>query len=121
MTDLTANNGDTSIRVEVSSAVPVTVEQAGAGNITVFCDAIGSPGRDAVGGGQQQQVDVEIVAAADGTQTIDLPSAPKGIVALHINGLLQRRSAYVVAGQTVTVPATMNIIAGDTVIIEFIV
>lgn len=53
------------------------------------------------------------VASADGLQVLTLPSVAASGGTLYINGLAQSRHAYVVAGTAISLPADLNVIAGD--------
>jgi hypothetical protein len=60
------------------------------------------------------EAEIQQVAASDGAMTMNIPlfASNKGFVLL-INGLSQNKSEYTVTSGMVTLPSTLNIIAGD--------
>lgn len=59
--------------------------------------------------------EVEVTAPVSGQQDVALPSNPSDVQFLFINGLAQLKTAYTVAGTTLTLPASLNVVAGDVI------
>ena len=62
---------------------------------------------------------IDVVVTADGAQDIALPASPLDAGMLAINGLLQRPDSYTVEGTTLTLPADLTVMAGDTITFIF--
>jgi hypothetical protein len=60
-----------------------------------------------------------LVASVDGIQNLTALSIPTQILSVFVNGLFQRPGSVSIIGTTITVPADMNIIAGDTIDIQY--
>jgi hypothetical protein len=57
---------------------------------------------------------LETDAASSGENILNLPEVPASVKQLFINGLRQRPGAAIIAGQLITLPASLEIVAGDT-------
>jgi hypothetical protein len=57
--------------------------------------------------------EIELSAPVSGEYTFPLPVVPFSIRHLFINGLRQRPSGVTFVGQAVTLPASLQIVAGD--------
>ena len=62
------------------------------------------------------EAEIHQVAASSGAMTITIPAfaSNKGVTLL-INGLTQNNSEFTITPGTVTLPTTLNIIAGDMI------
>jgi hypothetical protein len=61
----------------------------------------------------------DVVAPTSGGQNVALPSSASAIIGLYINGLRQREDAFTSVGSSVTLPADLNVIAGDIISVEY--
>lgn len=64
---------------------------------------------------------VEQVIAQDGAQTLPLPKSSIAIYArLSINGLRQGSNEFSISGNTLTLPAALQLVAGDIVDLDYV-
>ena len=64
--------------------------------------------------------EVFYLAVAPGSQTIILSGPPGNFMMLFINGLGQSRTEYTISGNSLLLPPTLNIMAGDEIRFVFI-
>ena len=58
-------------------------------------------------------------AISDGAQSVTLPQTPTAIKGVFINGLRQGPNEGQISGGHVLLPAGLNIVAGDHILIEY--
>lgn len=96
--------------------INVTVTQGAPINVT-FSQQQGLPGRPGTGT-LPDGVTFETWALVDGAQTFTLPS-PAGSGLLCINGLRQSAGIYSVSGSLLTLPAALQVLAGDLISFDY--
>lgn len=81
----------------------------------IFKGPKGDPGASGSVGSEVEQV------AVTGANTINVPVPfVTGATQLFINGLRQSRAAYSTSGQVVTLPTTLQCVAGDVLTFEYL-
>jgi hypothetical protein len=84
-------------------------------NIVISGGRQGLPG---VGGGSPSHSEVEFQAALDGSQSVLLTLTASDID-VFINGLKQSRTSYIFSAPNLSLPGTLNIMAGDIITIIY--
>lgn len=107
------------------NTTPGPTGQTGATGVQGVPGALGTPGLQGPQGnpgppGNGSTAEQTEAALIHGTQTMTLAFLPvAGTISLYINGLRQFASSFSVVNNIITMPADLNINAGDFVTIEY--